>query len=111
MTFLSSALPVLSPTLCGAELPSRVSPPQSFLAVNLGHAVFEIMTFDWSVLEATSYYTCLSVAGCNVDLFVLDTSLFLLLPAPCHTPSLAVHQIQSSLKVGFGFCSLLCCAV
>lgn len=48
--------------------------------------------FDRSVLEGT-YYTCLAVAGHDVDLFDLNAGLFVPLPPPCHAPSLAVHQI------------------
>ena len=54
-------------------------------------------TFDRSVLEGT-YCACLAVAGRDVDLFVLDAGLFVPLPAACHAPSLAVHQIRELVK-------------
>lgn len=39
--------------------------------------------FDQSVLKGTSY-TCLAIAGHDVDLLALDAGLFVPLPTPSH---------------------------
>lgn len=66
-------------------------------------------TFDQNVIEGTCC-TWLGVAGCDVDLLVLDAGSFFPLPTlRVMLPLLLYIKSESLLKAGFGFA--VCCAV
>lgn len=115
MTFLISAMSVLPPVplravskqLCEAELTSRVSPSQSFLAPNTGHKVFRTITNSirawWRKLILYLFSWLQYWLTCSWQWFVC--SLICSMP---HSMSCCISNL-SVWKAGFGFCSLLCC--